>query len=238
MNIAAAIDHLNSLLPLQARQHALQPPLRELHRAILCGFALEGKPPARALIAARPGIDAVDAALQRLAAHDLIVLTPDHSEVAGAYPFTTERRVHRVRLNGHIVHAMCALDALSIAPMFETATRIDSRCHDSDRPIGIHMQGAQVISAQPADPWVGIRWQGTSGCAAQSLCMEMVFLHDQATAEAWQQDDPGHISIFDLPDAVEFGAAFFRPLLAADPVRAGASACQSRGASLTVDASS
>jgi len=238
MNIAAAIDQLNSLLPLQARQQVLEPPLRELHRAILRGFAMEGQPPTRAQIAARPGIDAVDAALQRLAADDLIVLTQDRSQVAGAYPFTTERRVHRVQLNGNTVHAMCALDALSIAPMFETSTRIDSRCHCSDRPIGIHMQGTQVISVQPAGPWVGIRWQGTSGCAAQSLCMDMVFLHDQATAEAWQQDDPGHISIIELPDAVEFGAAFFRPLLAREPARAGATTCHCQGACLTVDASS
>ncbi len=142
------------------------------------------------------------------------MLTADRAEVAGAYPFTAEPRVHRVQVGGHTVYAMCALDALSVAPMFETCTRIDSRCHVSERPIVIQMEAAGVIDAQPASPWVGIRWQATSGCAAQSLCMEMVFLYDRATAEAWQQEDPDNISIFDLPDAVAFGAAFFRPLLA------------------------
>jgi mercuric reductase len=214
LTLAAAIDHLNRLLPLKDRQDALEPPLRDLHRDILRSFAAKGAPPARAQIAARPGIDDVDAALRRLAGDDLIVLTPDRTELAGAYPFTAEARVHRVQVNGHTVHAMCALDALAIAPMFDTETRIDSRCHVSKRPVRIHMQGARVISAQPADPRVGIRWQGTSGCAAQSLCMEMVFLDKQATAGAWQQEDPDNISLFDLPDAVEFGAAFFRPLLA------------------------
>ncbi len=213
MSIAAAIDHLNSLLPLKDRQLALDPPLRALHRDILRGFAEAGAPPTRAQIAARPGLGDADAALARLAGDDLIVLTPDRSGVAGAYPFTTEPRAHRVQVNGHAVHAMCALDALAVAPMFETGTHIDSRCHVSERPISIRMQGAQVTDAQPASPWVGIRWQGTSGCAARSLCMEMVFLYDRATAEAWQQEDPGHIEIFDLPDAVEFAAAFFRPLL-------------------------
>lgn len=213
MDVAAAIDHLNSLLPLKARQNALAPPLRALHRAILEAFAETGVPPARAAIAARPGIDDVEAALGELAAGDLVVLNPARDAVSGAYPFTVEARVHRVQVNGHTVHAMCALDALSIAPMFGTATHIDSRCHVSDRPIAVDMQDTDIVSAQPATPRVGIRWQGTSGCAAQSLCLEMVFLYDRETAEAWQQEDPKHISLFDLPDAVAFGAAFFRPLL-------------------------
>ncbi|HUT40138.1 MAG TPA: alkylmercury lyase family protein [Gammaproteobacteria bacterium] len=213
MSIAAAIDHLNSLLPLKDRQLALAPSLRALHRDILRGFAEAGAPPTRAQIAARPGLGDADAALAHLAGDDLIVLTPDRSGVAGAYPFTAEPRAHRVQVNGHAVHAMCALDALAVAPMFETGTRIDSRCHVSKRPIRILMQGAQVTDAQPARPRVGIRWQSTSGCAAQTLCMEMVFLYDRAMAEAWRQEDPGHIDIFDLPDAVHFAAAFFRPLL-------------------------
>jgi hypothetical protein len=45
--------------------------------------------------------------------------------------------------------------------------------------------------------------------------MEMVYLKDKATAEAWQQEDIDNISIYSLDDAVEFGAAFFNPLLAA-----------------------
>jgi mercuric reductase len=214
LTITAALAHLNHLLPLMERQQALEPPLRQLHRDILRSFAGTGAPPAHAQIAARPGIGDVDAALSRLAGDDLIVLTPDRAGVAGAYPFTVEPREHRVQVNGHTVHAMCALDALSVAPMFETCTRIDSRCHVSERPIVIVMEGGRVTSAQPGSPWIGIRWQSTSGCAAQSLCMEMVFLYDRATAGAWQQEDPDNIDIFDLPGAVEFGAAFFRPLLA------------------------
>jgi mercuric reductase len=211
--VTAAIEQLNSLLPLKARQDALSAPLRELHRAILESFAAQGLPPSRAVLSARPGIGDVDAALAELAAGDLVVLNPARDAVTGAYPFTVEERVHRVRVNGHTVHAMCALDALSIAPMFGTATQIESRCHVTEQPIAIDMQDLHIVSAQPATPRVGIRWQGTSGCAAQSLCLEMVFLYDAATAGAWQREDPAHISLFDLPDAVAFGAAFFRPLL-------------------------
>ena len=212
MDINAALERLNSLLPLKQRQDLLDPELRNLHRAILEGFCRDGQPLSREQIAAQLGTEAIDSTLQQLAADDLIVLTPEQ-QLVGAYPFTAEERVHQVLVNGHTVHAMCALDALSVAPMFNTATRVDSRCHVSDAPIEVHMQGRELLSALPADPDVGIRWQGTSGCAAQSLCMDMLFLRDRETAVAWQQEDIPNMSIFDLPAAVAFGAAFFTPLL-------------------------
>jgi len=214
VDLAASIDKLNSLLPLKSRQSQLQPPLRDLHIAILRHFATAGKPLAREQIAQQLGDAAVDASLARLADDDLIVLTPDRRDIAGAYPFTTEARVHTVLVNGHTVHAMCALDALAIAPLFETATRIDSRCHVSGAPVEIHMQNSELLSAKPGNVQVGIHWQGTSGCAAaQSLCLEMVYLGDVETARRWQQQDSGNISVYDLPDAAHFAAAYFLPLL-------------------------
>ena len=213
MNLDAALDKLNSLLPLKARQTQLQPQLRDLHIAILRNFASAGRPLSREEVAQQLGGGNTEASLARLAADDLVVLNPDHSEIVGAYPFTAEERVHKVLVNGQTVHAMCALDALAIAPMFETATRIDSRCHVTGTPVEIHMQGGALLSAKPGEVHVGIHWQGTSGCAAQSLCMEMVFLADAETAQRWQQQDSDNISVFELPDAVAFAGAYFRPLL-------------------------
>lgn len=213
MDIDAALDRLNSLLPLAERQQRLDPALRRLHRAILEGFFLDGKPLSRDQLAAVLDMDDVDHALQQLAAEDLVVLASNGLQLVGAYPFTAEERVHRVLVNGHTVHAMCALDALSVAPMFNTATRVDSRCHVTGTPVEIHMQGSELLSALPPDPYVGIHWQGTSGCAAHSLCMDMLFLRDRESAAAWQQEDAANRDLFDLPAAVAFGAAFFTPLL-------------------------
>jgi len=213
VDLTAALDKLNSLLPLKARQSQLDPQLRKLHIAILRHFATAGQPLSRDQVAQQLGDTDVDAALTRLADDDLIVLSPDRRDIAGAYPFTAENRVHAVLVNGHTVHAMCALDALAIAPMFETATRIDSRCHITDTPVEIHMQGAELLSSMPGDVRVGIHWQSALGCAAQSLCMEMVFLADAETAQRWQQQDSDNTDLYELPDAVRFAAAYFRPLL-------------------------
>lgn len=213
-DVAAALNRLNQLLPLQERQNRLGPSLRGLHIAILRAFARRGAPPAREEMAQRVGLAGLDAALRRLADDDLIVLSPDKIAITGAYPFTSESRAHRVAIDGHEVHAMCALDALAVAPLFGVETRVRSRCHISAAPIEIHMRGSEVLAATPAHPFVGIRWQGTSGCAAQSLCLEMVFLADRATALSWRQNDADISDVFSLPDAVTFGAAFFLPLLA------------------------
>ena len=109
---------------------------------------------------------------------------------------------------------MCALDALSVAPMFDIEVVIDSACHVSQTPVHIHMQGCNILEAQPStDVTVGIRWQDPSATAAHSLCLEMIFLKDRKIAETWQGGDTDNISLYSLNEAVEFGKAFFLPLL-------------------------
>jgi hypothetical protein len=41
----------------------------------------------------------------------------------------------------------------------------------------------------------------------------MVFLRDEETATRWAEEEDGSRDVFDLSDAIEFAAAFFRPLL-------------------------
>jgi mercuric reductase len=109
---------------------------------------------------------------------------------------------------------MCALDAVSVAPMFDTNVVIESECRVTKTPITIRMHGSKILEAIPTPGIIiGIRWQMPSGAAAHSMCMEMVFLKDSKTAKDWQGGDVDNSSLFSLPDAVEFGKAFFLPLL-------------------------
>ncbi|MBU3953423.1 MAG: alkylmercury lyase family protein, partial [Proteobacteria bacterium] len=48
---------------------------------------------------------------------------------------------------------------------------------------------------------------------ANSLCTEMMFLTDRAVAEEWLSQDPENRQVFDLEEAIEFGARFFTPLM-------------------------
>lgn len=211
--VAQSVLRLNRLLPLKARQDRLPPELRELHRAVIRSLVTRGCPPTREEMGVRLGPDQVDGALTRLGVDDLVVLSKDGRDIVGAYPVTSENTPHQIRINGQTIHAMCALDALSVAPMFGVALAIESRCRVTDAEIHIEQEGERIIAARPRTVRVGVRWQAPSGSAAHSLCMEMVFLQDEQAAERWHGGDLQNHSLFDLEQAVAFGARYFRPLL-------------------------
>ena len=213
-SISNAVERLNSQLPLKARQLALPSELANVHRATLTSLAERGRPLNQAeLNEFLDGSDAT-AALKRLASDDLVVLNAAGSEIVGAYPMTREETPHHLKVNKQPVNAMCALDSLSVGPMFDAEVEISSRCHVTGTPITIHMQGGTLQSVSPSpDVHVGVRWQNPSACAAHSMCLEMVFLQDQPTALEWQAGDTENTSLFNLQDAIAFGAGFFTPLL-------------------------
>lgn len=228
-DVLQSLTHLQQLLPLEKRQRALAPPLRTVHQAVLRSLAETGKPPRQAEIAGMLGSkQSAIHALATLGKNDLLVLNspvtmdekthqlvvPDAVEVLGAYPMTTEKTPHKVEVNGHSVNAMCAVDALSLSPMFGREAVIESRCHATGTPIRIRQKGAEITEAIPSpDIRVGIRWQSACASAAHTLCTEMVFLKDAETARTWRESDPASIELFTLAEAIELGAAFFVPLL-------------------------
>src|SRR5207244_2418874 len=112
----------------ESRSARLSPAERELYLWILDRFAIEG-PPAGQAIRAKAidlGLDLARAS-EKLAAEDLIHFD-DNGEVAVAYPFSGRPRGHRVLIDGQrSVEAMCAIDALGIAPMLGLPVEISSR---------------------------------------------------------------------------------------------------------------
>jgi hypothetical protein len=152
--------------------------------------------------------------LEKVGQDDLVVLDENRKQAVGAYPVTTEKTPHVIKINDKTIYAMCALDAMSVAPMFDIEVEIESICRVTKTPIYIHMRGSQILAARPSpDIQVGVRWQMPTGAAAHSMCMEMVFLKDQDVAATWQGGDTENTSIFNLEEAVAFGSAFFVPLL-------------------------
>ncbi|MHB8763883.1 MAG: organomercurial lyase [Deferrisomatales bacterium] len=169
MTVDEGVKRLQGISPLQARQAALPEAVRRLHRRVLTAFAATGAPPTAAACAEVVGPGAVAGALAALAAGDLVVRGGDGA-IQGAYPFTLSATPHRVTLGGHTVHAMCALDALAIAPMFAAATVVESACEVTGEPVRIEQAGMEVVGASPGGAiHVGIRWGEAQGAAANSL---------------------------------------------------------------------
>lgn len=213
MNTAETLYRLHGLLPLKDRQQRLSREEEACHQAILLSFVEQGRALTASEIASRFDQSDAKVFLSRLSEKDLVVLGK-RGEVIGAYPFTLEETPHRLTVNGHWVHAMCALDALAVSSMFACEVRIDSFCAQSGKPIHIRQRNKTLLQVEPSDQLLlGIHWQPVAGCAAHSLCREMVFLQDLEAAMAWQQTDPEPRELFELQEAVQIAAEFFEPLM-------------------------
>ena len=213
MKIENAISRLNKILPLKRHLDALPAETAQLYRAVLDGFYSIGRAPTLDELIRMNAAAAQE--LQTLAQQDLLMLD-DMGEVFGCYPFTMDKRIHRIVLNGHQVHAMCALDALAPSAMFECASEVFSECAVTQAAVHIRLLNQAVENADKVEQLhFGINWQAASSCCscADSLCTEMLFLIDRKTAQNWQQQDEQNREIFTLPQAVAFSAGFFKPLM-------------------------
>jgi hypothetical protein len=208
--LAAAEIPASKLGP--ARRARLTDSERDLYFWILRCFAKSGRPSGTQTRdrATRLGLESEDA-LATLAREDLVHRGSD-GEIAVAYPFSGRASAHRVRFpNGHEMHAMCAIDALGIAPMFEQTIEIRSR----DPHTGAAFQAkvapdggatwepdtavvvAGVLARQAAD--------SCSGC-----CPVLNFFVSAESAERWLSEHPHvHGLVMTVEDAIASGRAVF-----------------------------
>lgn len=216
--IIKAIDRLNSLLPLEENQRRLPAELQILHREILYSYIDIGRTLNKDEIMQRiSDLDAgfYDDAIKLLQKKDMVVFD-DEGEPIGAYPFTMEKREHKIGVNGHVVCSMCALDSLAVSTMYGVEVEIDSVCRISGDRILIRQNGFNVVNAfEVQSVYFAINWNAasSSSCCANSLCTEMIFIRGESIAKNWFSEDEEHRQIFALEDAVEFAAGFFTPLV-------------------------
>jgi alkylmercury lyase len=208
-----ALKRLTDLLPLGARQNECGKQIRELHQQILRAFVTRGRILTREEMAQQ--VSNLEDAVSVLRNGDMVIFSAD-GEPVGAYPFTMEAREHKVRVNGHQVYAMCALDALAVSPMFGMKTQIDSRCGMTGDPVNIRQSGEAIENADEiGDLHVGIAWgaaDADSRCA-DSLCKHMMFLSNAEVARQWLAHEAETREIFTLREAVEFARRLFVPLI-------------------------
>ncbi len=210
--VQTAVDRLNKILPLAERQKKLGPEISDVYQMILRSYVELGRTLNRTEIAKHTSN--IDDVINILRSNDMVVFDSD-DEPVGAYPFTMEQRDHKISINNHTVHAMCALDALAISPMFDIETHIDSKCHISGEAISIDQSDQTILNHDKNEKLhFGINWSSAAdNCCATSLCTEMVFLIDNNVAQAWLTEDQQNREIFNVDDAIEFASRFFKPLV-------------------------
>ena len=192
-----------------ARRARLTAAERELYFWILRRFATDGVPSSGEVRAAagRLGLDMEDA-LETLSREDLVHRRPD-GEISVAYPFSGRPTAHRVRFpSGHEVDAMCAIDALGIAPMFGQRIEVESR-----DPVSGEVIGARVAPDGAAEWWPesavvvagAVRSQGDACCGC---CPVLNFFFSPASAERWLTEHPEvRANVISIPEAAAAGRA-------------------------------
>lgn len=188
---------------------------RELYFWVLRRFATSGRPTGKDTreTAERQGLDA-DRALQTLATQDLVHLDQT-GEIVAAYPFSGRPTQHHVRFaEGHEVDAMCAIDALGIAPMFDAAIEIVTQDPLTGERIEVKLTPAGTGSWRPQSAVVVCGASG-NGESCSSCCPVLNFFVSRENGKRWLAGRPdvrGYVITLD--EAIEAGRAVFGDVLA------------------------
>lgn len=197
------------------RQAGLDPGTARILAIVLRRYADLGRPPLLAELASAAGAPAtlISDSLRRLHAHDLILLDPETGAIQGAYPFTQKATGHSVmfRRTGRVVTTMCAIDALGAGAMCREDVVIHSACHLCGTPIvgQVNDRGMVLGGMDPRDTvvWVGLRV--SRGCAADSLCNELLFFCCDTHLDDWRGDQAPAGYRLTPEEAFQMGKALF-----------------------------
>jgi hypothetical protein len=192
----------------------LTQPERELYRWILQRFAAAAPPSGEATRATALELRLdPDQALAALAGDDLVHVDRDGRPVA--YPFSAHERGHRVRIDEtHEVEAMCAIDALGIAPMLGLPIEVRSRDPISGGEIHVQLHPGEQAGWQPREAVV---LAGSTCCDGPSFggcCDVLNFFETTENAERYLREHPEiNGAPITIPEAAEAGRIVFADVL-------------------------
>ena len=185
--------------------------------ALLQLYAEGGRAPTTSALAKRVELSetAVQPLLEELRSRDLVIL--DGDRIVGAYPFTDRDTGHQVTLDGRVLNAMCAVDALGTGAMTDRDIKVASLCRHCGAPIRVTTQdrGRVLADVAPATTvvWLSVHYEGA--CAANSLCATTAYFCSDDHLSAWRRersaDEPGFR--LSIEEGLEAGRALFGPSL-------------------------
>ena len=183
-----------------------------LYRWVIERFAL-ASPPTAAQLAEQAQALALDTdgALAALAREDL-VHTDQEGAVIVAYPFSARPRGHEVMVDGRVVQAMCALDALGIAAMLDQRVEVRSRDPISGTTILVQADPDGVTGCQPE---AAVVLAGSSTCEGPSYCGCCDVLNFFESVENAQRYLEENTSVTGMPISIGETAAAGRALFGA-----------------------
>ena len=184
----------------------------------------DGRPPSVQEIVEKIRVpdDEARTLLADLRSYDLLGLDESATTITYAYPFANTPTEHRVQLYRQLVHAVCAIDALGIARMFGTNTRIESCCRACGGRIEVRtaQNGKALGHYRPAEAFVWYDFAYAQAAAA-SCCPAIAFFCSNEHLEQWllAQSRKRVGSRLTLIEGLELSRALFEPVLAMTSLR-------------------
>ncbi len=125
---------------------------REARKVVVRLVAAGKEPDARALAEALGCSRAASGRLlDALVAKGFVVRDGRDGGIVAAYPLSVRPTRHRVTLaNGQRVHALCAMDALGVSPLFQTPAEIESSCPHCQQAVRLEVQEGRVRAMDPS----------------------------------------------------------------------------------------
>lgn len=203
--------------------HALEAGEDLVWRTVLQLYADRGRPPRSSEVAAETGgePDRVKALLRKLQLRDLIGLEPGTDALHYAYPFSEAASGHKVELRGHLLYALCAIDALGVGAMYRTDITVESSCRLCGATIRVTTmdEGRALRSVHAAQAVVWYDFAYTDS-AASSCCPAIAFFCSDEHLQRWRdaQIPPREGVRLGMNAALELGRAIFGPVLTEPPV--------------------
>jgi hypothetical protein len=121
-----------------------------------------------------------------------------------AYPLSAVATRHRIRRDGTIIYANCALDALAVPFMVEGIVSIESDCAHCGQTTTVQMSGDRILAAQPLSLVVFhvARDCCEAGPAVLTRCPHINFFCGTDHADRWLAGNPGRLGdVLALPQA-------------------------------------
>lgn len=209
----------------RGRAPQLSPDAHRLYRALIDHVIATGAAPSNDAIALSTGLDESRVA-EALA--ELVEREWAGRDAAGRltalFPFATRRTGVRVRLGDAEREAMCAIDALGVAPMLARTVAVASACAVCGAPLRLTVAPEGVAEGAPGG--VVVIRRRTPGPAHLTRCDATRFACSPAHGAAWLREHGGPDDFVEpLAAAFEEGRRIF-----GDAYRHGRCDCDCQGA--------
>jgi alkylmercury lyase len=116
---------------------------------------------------------------------------------------------HHVEVDGHLVYAWCAADALGMLPAIGRTVRISSDCPETRRTVTVTAGPEGVRDVQPPEAVVSAVISGDPDDIRGTLCEMGHFFTSAEAASGWATEHPDGV-LLSVPDASHYALSLMR----------------------------